>query len=47
MILESADLITHSAMQDLTHDEKLYIRNSLIEIANSLLALMPTHGKLG
>lgn len=47
MTLESDDLITHSTMQELTTDEKLYLRNHLTEVGNSLLVFMPKHGKLG
>lgn len=45
--IESDDIETHSGMQSLTDDEKLCLRNHLMEVAHSLTIFMPTNGKLG
>lgn len=47
LTIASDDLITHSAMQSLSNDEKLYLRQHLLEVANSLVIFMPPSGKLG
>lgn len=46
LTIQSDDLITHSAMQSLTDDEKFYLRNHLMEVANSIVIFMPNNGKL-